>query len=52
MEYLKTAEIYIDRSLAIFPEYGQGLNMKAGILAEYLKKTMISIAFLKTRTGH
>ena len=28
---------YIDRSLFIFPNYGQGLNMKAGILAEFHK---------------
>lgn len=28
---------YIDRALYIFPTYGQGLNMKAGILAEYHK---------------
>lgn len=47
MEYLKTAEMYIDRSLAIFPEYGQGLNMKAGILAEYLKKDNDITSFLK-----
>lgn len=47
MEYLKTAEMYIDRSLAIFPEYGQGLNMKAGILAEYLKKDNDIHSFLK-----
>ncbi|HRG69188.1 MAG: hypothetical protein JNL65_00950 [Saprospiraceae bacterium] len=47
MEYLKIAEMYIDRSLAIFPEYGQGLNMKAGILAEYLKKDNDIMSFLK-----
>ncbi|MBK9270988.1 MAG: hypothetical protein IPM48_05280 [Saprospiraceae bacterium] len=28
---------YIDRALFIFPNYGQALNMKAGILAEYHK---------------
>lgn len=37
-KYLKVAEHYIDRSLQIFPQYGQALNMKAGILAEWLKK--------------
>ncbi|HRG31916.1 MAG TPA: hypothetical protein PLN76_01455 [Saprospiraceae bacterium] len=36
-EYLDIANRYIDRSLIIFPAYGQGLNMKAGILAEYHK---------------
>ncbi|MFZ1423600.1 MAG: hypothetical protein WAS55_07230 [Saprospiraceae bacterium] len=37
-EYLSLAETYIDKSLAIFPAYGQALNMKAGVLAEWLKK--------------
>jgi len=36
-KYLDLALRYIDRSLYIFPTYGQGLNMKAGILAEYHK---------------
>ncbi|NOT36743.1 MAG: hypothetical protein HOP11_05145 [Saprospiraceae bacterium] len=34
---LDEATRYIDRSLYIFPTYGQALNMKAGILAEYHK---------------
>ncbi len=38
-KHLDEASRYIDKSLFIFPEYGQGLNMKAGILAEYHKLT-------------
>ncbi|MCC6816092.1 MAG: hypothetical protein IT267_06740 [Saprospiraceae bacterium] len=34
---LDEASRYIDKALFIFPNYGQGLNMKAGILAEYHK---------------
>jgi tetratricopeptide (TPR) repeat protein len=37
-ENLKIAEKYIDQALTIFPKYGQGLNMKAGVLAEWYKK--------------
>lgn len=36
-EHLDIANRYIDRALIIFPAYGQALNMKAGILAEYHK---------------
>lgn len=36
-KHLDKALHYINRSLIIFPNYGQGLNMKAGILAEYHK---------------
>ncbi len=45
---LQTAEFYIDRALKIFPTYGQGLNMKAGILAEWLKKDNDIHRFLKS----
>jgi protein O-mannosyl-transferase len=45
---LQTAEYYIDRALAIFPTYGHGLNMKAGILAEWLKKDNDIHRFLKS----
>lgn len=34
---LDEASRYIDKALHIFPYYGQALNMKAGILAEYHK---------------
>lgn len=34
---LDEATRYIDKSLYIYPDYGQALNMKAGILAEYHK---------------
>jgi hypothetical protein len=44
---LATAEKYIDRALVIFPQYGQALNMKAGILAEWLKKDNDIHKFLK-----
>ncbi len=35
---LKTAESYVEKSLSIYPSYGQALNMKAGIAAEWYKK--------------
>ncbi len=35
--HLDEATKYIDRALYIYPDYGQGLNMKAGVLAEYHK---------------
>ena len=37
-KFLQIAEHYIDRSLQIFPQYGQALNMKAGVLSEWLKR--------------
>lgn len=46
-EYLTIADQYMDKSLKIFPDYGQGLNMKAGILAEWHKKDNNTAAFLK-----
>lgn len=46
-EYLTIADQYMDKSLKIFPDYGQGLNMKAGILAEWHKKDNNTEAFLK-----
>lgn len=46
-EYLTIADQYMDKSLKIFPDYGQGLNMKAGILAEWHKKDNNTDAFLK-----
>jgi tetratricopeptide (TPR) repeat protein len=46
-EYLNIADQYMDKSLKIFPDYGQGLNMKAGILAEWHKKDNNTDAFLK-----
>ncbi|MBK8954929.1 MAG: hypothetical protein IPM34_05150 [Saprospiraceae bacterium] len=45
--YLQVAENYIDRALLIFPQYGQALNMKAGILAEWLKRNNDIHTFLK-----
>lgn len=45
--YLQIAEKYIDQALVIFPQYGQGLNMKAGILAEWLKRDNDILTFLK-----
>ncbi|MBK9107265.1 MAG: hypothetical protein IPM92_02500 [Saprospiraceae bacterium] len=49
--YLQIAEKYIDQALVIFPQYGQGLNMKAGILAEWLKRDNDIITFLKKLEG-
>lgn len=46
-ELLKIAENYIDVSLRIFPNYGQALNMKAGILAEWLKYDNDVLKFLQ-----
>ncbi|MEP7194926.1 MAG: hypothetical protein ABI851_00290 [Saprospiraceae bacterium] len=36
-KYLDESSRYIDKALFIYPDYEQGLNMKAGILAEYHK---------------
>ncbi len=47
-ESLKSAEQYIDRALKIFPQYGQALNMKSGVLAEWLKKDNDIHRFLKS----
>ncbi len=44
---LQIAETYIDKSLSIFPLYGQALNMKSGVLAEWLKKDNDINKFLK-----
>ncbi len=46
-QYLTLAEDYIDRSLKIFPDYGQALNMKAGVLSEWLKKDNNVQSFLQ-----
>ena len=50
-QYLKLAEEYIDRSLKIFPDYGQALNMKAGVLSEWLKKDNNIQIFLQKLEG-
>ncbi len=43
---LQTAENYINRALEIFPQYEQALNMKAGVIAEWLKKDNDLVKFL------
>jgi hypothetical protein len=37
-EFLSLAEKYIRKSVEIYPEYGQGLNMLAGVAAEWHKR--------------